>query len=340
MTCAHCGFVTTEPEAMFCPNCGQPLGEGQPSPRPVPIGLPSDPIYHAPTRISSGAVQSEPPVGWGSALPTPPSTPTNSRLYSPAIPTTPPGTPPLLAPLPAAPAAPKRKPAFTLLALLALVVVFVGGVGVGAALFGARGRLSFGAAATATLAPSSTPTLAPSPTATPRETPIFQDALTGPVNPWPVDGTHCQFQGGSYHVLRNFICFAPVGVQSDVAISVQVKQISGAGTLFYGLAFRYGDAKDFYLFRINSNSTWLFGKETNGVETNITPDTTNSAIKSGLNVVNTVLVRVKSAHFDFFVNGTNVGEANDASLSAGTLGLIGANSADVAFTNMQIATLS
>lgn len=244
--------------------------------------------------------------------------PTNSRLYPAGA-----SLPGQRQPAPAQPPARKRKTGFILASILALVVVFAAGVGVGAILFKPTNKQAASASATAT----------------PVETVILNDPLTSALHPWPVDAAHCRFQGGAYHVLRDFICGAPVGVQSDVAILVQVKQISGTAGLFYGLSFRLTDSKDFYDFRINSNSLWLFDKVANGTETALTPNTANRAIQPGLNVVNTILVRVKGVHFDFFVNGVKVGEANDATFSAGIIGLIGADNADVAFSNFQAATL-
>ncbi len=328
MTCGSCGFTTTEAEALFCPNCGEPLRESQPITPPVPSGLPSDPIYHTRTRASAGFLEEHAIGSRGDATP-PTHLPTNSRLYRADAPAG------ILAAPPAAPAMRKRKTGFILASILTLLVVFGGGVGVGVILSGARGTpIASGPSPTAPATP------APSPTATPRETVIFQDALSRPTNPWPVDTTHCRFQGGSYHVLKNYICDAPIGVQSDFALSVQVKQVSGPSNLFYGLVFRYASAKNFYLFRITGNSTWLFTKEVNGIETQLVPDTSSKLIQPGLNSVNTLLLRVQGTHFDFFVNGSKVGEASDASFSAGTLGFIGADNADIAFSNIQLAALS
>jgi hypothetical protein len=219
-----------------------------------------------------------------------------------------------------------------------LLIVYASGAGAGFFLGKSQSQQLPGVSKDST--PNSTPTRTPSPTPTPVEQVIFADPLTAPTHPWRVNSADCLFKDGSYHILKDYSCYAPIGVQSDVALSVQVKQVAGDASGNYGINLRFTGSGNFYKFSITSNSTWHFLKSVNNKLTFIVADTTNPVIKFGLNTINTLLVRVKGTHFDFFVNGVRVGAANDATYSAGLVGLAGAGNADVAFNNFQVATLT
>jgi hypothetical protein len=48
------------------------------------------------------------------------------------------------------------------------------------------------------------------------------------------------------------------------------------------------------------------------------------------------MVRSLGSHFDFFVNGTQVGQIDDASYPTGEVGLEGSQNCEVVFTNLAI----
>jgi hypothetical protein len=352
MNCPRCGLEIEEQHASFCPHCGERLdafstnlpaerATGATLPPPQRGLFPSQPIHEAPTRISAGSL---PPGrrGWASDYGQPsgsPATPsTNADFYGPDGPAKQPPKTTARRPATLLPPAERRRTngGRLILGILVLLIVFASGVGVG--MLVAKPRSQPEPAASKTTAP--TPTPQPSPTATPVEQIIFTDPLTGPTHPWFVDSTHCLFRDGSYHILADFICSAPIGIQSDVAISVQIKQITGTDRAYFGISLRYSGAGNFYDFLITSNSTWLFEKTARSTTSVIVPETASPALRPGLNKVNTLLVRVKGTHFDFFINGTRVGQANDSTFSSGLMGLIGANDTDVAFNNFQVATLT
>lgn len=343
MNCPRCGLAIEEEQASFCPYCGEPLDtrstnlsferRGTLPPRDRGA-IPSQPIHEAPTRISAGSL----PGGrrsWGSNYGQPPDSPatpaTNAAFYGADVAA---GQPPARAPI-QRPAAPRKTSIGRVaLGILLLVIVFASGVGVGVLISKPQSQPK------PTASKPATPTPIPSPTATPVEHIIFSDPLTAPIHPWRVDAAYCLFKGGSYHILHDIICSAPIGVQSDVAVSVQVRQVAGNVGFGFGISLRFAGAGNFYAFLITSNSTWLFVRYVNGKLTSLIPETVNAVIKPGLNVSNTLLVRVKGAHFDFFINGTQIGETNDRAFSAGLVGLIGAENIDAAFNNFQVATLT
>jgi hypothetical protein len=220
------------------------------------------------------------------------------------------------------------------LVVLVLLITFASGVGVGVLVEKPLSQPP------STSGKTTTPTPKPSPRATPVERVIFTDPLTAPTHPWQNDGTHCAFRGGSYHILADFICEAPIGIQRNVAISVQVKQVTGTARSFFGVSLRFASAGNYYEFLITSNSTWLFEKAVGGVSHAIVGETANTAILAGLSVLNTLLVRVQGTHFEFFINGTSVGSADDATFTSGLVGLLGAENTNVAFNNFQVATLT
>src|SRR5579885_2525794 len=74
-------------------------------------------------------------------------------------------------------------------------------------------------------------------------------------------------------------------------------------------------------FLINSNSLWSFAKFVNNQGTALVSEKADPAIKPGLNIVNTLLVRMQGGHIDFFVDGAKIGAADDATFSAGLIGL-------------------
>lgn len=335
MRCPVCDLEIEEDAASFCPRCGTLLPAAQ-AERPSQGGLPpARPLHNAPTRVSPGASAPR-RAGWGSNYGRPADSPETPATHASLYPSGQPQAPPTRRPLPpeTPPGASGKKRLWLILGgVLILLLVFASGVGVTAYFLGGHGNQ-------APASKAASPTLAPSPTATPIERVIFTDPLSAPTNPWQVDSAHCQFKNGSYHIIADFICFAPIGVQSDVAISVQVAQASGSVNAFFGITFRYTSRGNYYDFLVNSNSLWTFDKVVNNTTTELVAEVANAAIKPGLNTVNTLLVRVKGSRLDFFVNGTKVGQGDDTLFSAGLIGLIGSENADVAFNTFQVATLT
>src|SRR5579885_3612194 len=306
MRCPVCGAEIEEATASFCPHCGTMLMALE---REVPSSgtRPDHSIYQAPTRISS-SIPPSPKTGWGNNYGRPLTSqempPTHASLYAPNAVADKSETRPRLRrarPEAALPGSRPRRFWLILGSLAILAVVFASGAGVAVYVLGGRGNH-------ATATSTTRPTLAPSFTPTPIEKVIFTDPLTSPTNPWPVNN-RCQFANGSYQVRADYICF------------------------------RYVSHGNYYNFLINSNSLWSFAKFVNNQGTALVSEKADPAIKPGLNIVNTLLVRMQGGHIDFFVDGAKIGAADDATFSAGLIGLEGAENTDVAFNNFQVATL-
>jgi hypothetical protein len=228
---------------------------------------------------------------------------------------------PLLAPLP------ERKPrAGRVVGILALVVVVIVAC-TGGALFAIHLL-------------GQTTTSAPSKTAgTPTPDVIYGAKLTSIVGAegWSEVLDECFLGSDGYHVVRGYLCFAPAGTQTDVDVSLMVKQISGPTNYSYGIVFRRVALGNYYLFMIDSNSKWLFDKCVNDTCTRLVDFTPNDAIKGGLNTVNALEVSAKGSHFDFFVNGTKVGSADDSTFASGEVGVAGGNPIECVFTNFIVS---
>lgn len=163
----------------------------------------------------------------------------------------------------------------------------------------------------------------------------FQDELSDNSPGWIVDN-HCFFKDGSYDIVASYVCYAPAGSSHDANLSVRVKQVAGPLDWFYGLVFRRASAGNWYEFEIDGNSNWRFAKIVNNAYSDILPSQLNIAINGGLNVTNTLLVQMKGSHFEFYANGTKVGEADDTTFSSGLSGLLGNDNIQVAYNHFQI----
>jgi hypothetical protein len=165
---------------------------------------------------------------------------------------------------------------------------------------------------------------------------IYSNALTSASSDWSTGG-QCNFANDGYHIKNGFICYAPAGDLGDATATVDVKQLSGSTTAAdFGIALRRTSQGNYYQFGIDGNSEWDFGKVVGGTFKNLVDPTSNAAIKGGLNTTNTVQVVAKGGHFDFFVNGTKVGQADDTTFASGKSGLFVSDQAEAVFTNLKI----
>ncbi|MGZ6320671.1 MAG: LamG-like jellyroll fold domain-containing protein, partial [Ktedonobacterales bacterium] len=120
------------------------------------------------------------------------------------------------------------------------------------------------------------------------------------------------------------------------SISVQVAQVKGDTTQDYGLVFRRASKGNYYVFGILSTGKWDFYKGVNNTASNVVDPTVNSAIKTGLNATNTLKVTMSGSHFTFFVNGVQVGTADDTSFTSGLSGVAGGDNIEAVYTAYKV----
>jgi hypothetical protein len=165
---------------------------------------------------------------------------------------------------------------------------------------------------------------------------IYENPMDGSRIDWR-NKAECQFKPDGYHITAAFICFAPQNDVGDIDVTVTTKQITGATNKFYGIALRGASTvASYYAFEIDANGKWAFEVAKSGTSTALVDVSANAAIRPGLGATNTLRVRAVGSHFIFFVNGTQVGTADDPSFNSGLLGLFGDDGADVAFTNFKL----
>jgi hypothetical protein len=169
---------------------------------------------------------------------------------------------------------------------------------------------------------------------------VFTDGLLSNKNGW-LTNTDSVFKADGYHLTRGYPAYAPVADATNFDVSVQVTQTAGTVLAPYGLVFRRISLGNYYVFGIDGNGKWTFYKALDNVDTDIVTFTASPAIRPGLNAQNTLEVKATGTHFTFFVNGTQVGEADDASLAkAGELGVAGHDGIEVVFTAFTLKRLA
>ncbi len=294
-----------------------PPGYGQAAPPSYPMPYGPPPGYSGSPPGYAGPPTGAPP-GW-------PGPPTGAPGW---------GGPPFA---PASPVRPNRTGLFVGIALavvIALVAAVGGAVVLLAPSFGSTtSNITSGVAATATAF-----NVTPAPSATLAETVLYQDSLSATNSDWANVPPNCQFANGGYQVGNNYICYAPAGSLQDANVQVQARQIVGPTINGYGIVLRRASQGNFYGFYVDSNSKWAFVKVVNNNETDIVPFAAADAIKGGLNQANTLLVRFKGSHFAFFVNGQQVGQADDSTFTSGRVGLAADTDTQVVFNDIKVTT--
>jgi hypothetical protein len=167
----------------------------------------------------------------------------------------------------------------------------------------------------------------------------YQDPLTADKGGWSV--THCRFAGDGYHVSPGYVCFAPAGEFQTAEVTVTARQLAGDSGVAYGVAVRRASSGNEYHFIIDSEGDWIFDKIAGGKRAgDIAAGSNVAVLHQGLNQPNTIRVRMSGSHFTFFINGTQVGEASDATFTTGEIGVFLGNitGTDAAFTNLIVTT--
>lgn len=161
---------------------------------------------------------------------------------------------------------------------------------------------------------------------------LLADSMLTVDSAWAND-SHCYFDTDGYHIRDAYICYAPIGNQTDGTESVTAKQITGPTNYFYGLAFRVVDAHNYYFFGVDGSGKWVFDKIVNDKITHLQNYTVNIAIKGGLNTENSLSVTMTGTTFDFYINGQKVGTVHDSTFPEGKWGLEGNSGLNVVFTD-------
>lgn len=366
--CPHCGT-----QLYYAPGAGEQSQTQQAAPQGPWQGAspqPPQPLYPMYGGYPGSAEGQAPPPGYGPAYPqqapsgpaygagAPPSMPMPSGTYPPpgppyggyAPPSVPLGTTPgYQAPYPPgygqpyapygappttpfapAPAARKRRAnaAVVVLSIIcALVVIAAAGAGV----------LYLTRHSSPTVGTGTTGAATATATNTPGPAVLYQNALTTPDPAWQQD-QNCFFRSDGYHIVGFNICFAPIADQQNTDIKVDMTVLNGDQGAPHGIVFRHNSNPDRYAFDLDSYGDWVFFKciAAQNKCVSVVDYRPNSAIHQGLHATNTLEVIAVGSHFTFKVNGTEVGAADDSSLSVGAVGFEGHDNSEVVFSNLTI----
>jgi hypothetical protein len=163
-------------------------------------------------------------------------------------------------------------------------------------------------------------------------TTLLSDSLLTANVGW-TDDSSCYHDHDGYHIVDGYICYAPIGIQTDGTESVTVKQVSGNTVFPYGLVFRTVSTGNRYFAGVDSNSYWVFDKVVNGKATRLKEIYADPIIKGGLNTENTLSVTMTGSTFDCYINGQKVATIHDSTFAEGKWGLEGNDEINVVFTN-------
>ena len=170
---------------------------------------------------------------------------------------------------------------------------------------------------------------------TPHGDTIYQSALTGNISGWESsDG--CSFERDGLHVSAGAICMPDIAEQGDVTLTVQTKLAHGNGASAFGIVFRYTGQGNYYFFGIDADGEWQFYKAVDDQIMPIFNATQDPAILLGINTLNTIEVRAKGTHFDFYVNGVAVKSTDDSTYASGQWGLAAPQGIEAVYTNIAL----
>ncbi|HET9979866.1 MAG TPA: protein kinase [Ktedonobacterales bacterium] len=183
-----------------------------------------------------------------------------------------------------------------------------------------------------------TPTLAPSPT--PADKVVFQDTMSKPSSQWGQSG-RSYFSNGGFEINGAWLVFSPANALSNGTVSVRLRQIGGVSDQFYGLVIRAQNNESYYVFGLSESQQWSFQRVAHGGHTMIVAPTTDAHIKRGPNASNTITVVMRGSHFTFYVNGVQIGQADDSAYASGTTGIVNIVSRlQVVYNDFSVAVLA
>jgi hypothetical protein len=162
---------------------------------------------------------------------------------------------------------------------------------------------------------------------------LYHQTLTAPADGWP-NSDGCQFTASGYQVSGPNVCFYGGQDVRDASVSVTVTRASDGNDPSAGIAFRRTGPGAFYTFEIDGAGDWAVYKRGT-----ILQQGENDAIKTDAGAKNQLEAQMKGSHYIFFVNGTQVAQADDAEFAIGKVGLTGYTGLEVVYTDFTIAPL-
>jgi len=184
---------------------------------------------------------------------------------------------------------------------------------------------------------------------------LYQETFSGATaSEWPVGETANRnkwIEGGKYHVQFKTSEYwwtsswnDDQGPFDNFQLECDIAHINGTDNLSAaGLIFRVVDGDNYYVFRISPAGTYSLREVIDGTWNTIIDWTTSSEILTGA-VTNHVTIYADGSSLTFFVNGEEIGDVVDGSLSTGFVGVIatsfaGNSDMHVSFDNIVVTEL-
>jgi uncharacterized repeat protein (TIGR02543 family) len=126
----------------------------------------------------------------------------------------------------------------------------------------------------------------------------------------------------------------------DFILEVETKLVDGTDNNWHGVACRYQDDGNFYIFGISADGYYNIAKFVDGELTYLVSPTYTSYINLGWDVVNTITIECIGSSLSLSVNGYLLDFVTDSSFSSGDIGLVASSLAgsftEIAFDNLVI----
>lgn len=340
-----------------------PSGPGTPNSSYGPYG----PTYAPPPPGSSPAPIPQGPDTGGPYNPYDPTMlsqqPNSGVNYPPYTPPAPPGMPPLPPPTPQ-----KTNNSRAVLTAVIALVVIVGGV-LGVVLFNnhqqavqqANGTATVVAQATGTVNAQSTATGVAQATATFSAShypfssnQVLNDSLSDDSHVgqygWD-ENTSCTFSAGSYHTFeataQHFhLCVANTPTYGNFTFEVQMAIKSGGTTAQGGILFRADTNNDrFYVLFLDTQGNYELDIQANqsGTNTRTLRSGQVSGYATGFSQVHTIGVVAKASQITIYIDQKQVTQVTDTTYTNGQIGVIssyGSSSTEVVYNNAKVWQLS
>src|SRR5579875_747142 len=158
---------------------------------------------------------------------------------------------------------------------------------------------------------------------------LYEDSMTTPGKGWLNDGDQCYFAADGYHVHSATAhtiawCYTSQQRFSNIVITAQARLLYGA---LYGIVFRLQPSgKDFYALEFNSQGDYRFVRAHGNNPLNwltLIDWTPCSAILTGYQQTNTLLIIAHNHQFSFYINRQLVITSyTDSAYSSGYIGFL------------------
>ena len=179
----------------------------------------------------------------------------------------------------------------------------------------------------------------------------FRDDFSDPNSGWTTTDTdqlRIAYQDGALHFVIDALdstAWAVAGKQAaDFILDVDATQIDGPDDNHYGVIVRYADNKNFYRLDISGDGYYSLWRYANGEWEKRADWQESAAIRQGA-TTNHLRVIAEGPRLTLVVNGTIVGQIEEADILVGDVGLTAGSFFDqagvhVAFDNFEVNPLS